>query len=193
MKPFSERHGYTKAKDKIQKGFMDDDLRIGLWNLIYKSFFIDIDKSFPFSSDAIDHYIYSIWTDFFIKPLDEMELNITDKIATEAVKQIHDLFFELQWSYVYNFLEFTVTNYPKNNFMPILKFKKNYNLTLNDKLSAYRFVGNLIAEITSQEEIQEIDKAFTSSPSNVRKHIQCALKLFSDNLSSRKHLTRFPT
>jgi hypothetical protein len=43
---FSERIGITSPKSLIQKDFMDDDLRNGLWNSFYDSYVDKIQMHF---------------------------------------------------------------------------------------------------------------------------------------------------
>lgn len=57
------------------------------------------------------------------------------------------------------------------------------NGVLESDLSTYRFVRRRITQITSEEEISEIDEALETPIKPVRTHLENALKLFSDRKS----------
>lgn len=59
-------------------------------------------------------------------------------------------------------------------------FMKACNDILEAELSAYRFVGKQITQITVKEEIAEIEEALESPFKVVNKHLEEALKLMSD-------------
>jgi len=54
------------------------------------------------------------------------------------------------------------------------------NVVLESELSAYRFVGGLITQVTSEEEISEMEEALETPFKTVNAHIETALKLMSD-------------
>jgi hypothetical protein len=60
------------------------------------------------------------------------------------------------------------------------KFRATCNQVLEEELSAYRFVGNQIAKMTSKEEISEIEDASESPFETVNIHLENALRLMSD-------------
>jgi len=62
----------------------------------------------------------------------------------------------------------------------LVDFIHDTNLVFERELSGYRFIGNQITPITSEEEIQEIDDALSNSPQNAKEHLNCAIKFFSD-------------
>jgi len=63
------------------------------------------------------------------------------------------------------------------------KFMEMCNSVLEAELSAYRFVGNEITQITSKEEIAEIEEALETPLKPVRTHLEDALKLLSNRKS----------
>ena len=83
-----------------------------------------------------------------------------------------------KWYEVYDFIEFAANNFPDKETNK--KFMETCNSILEAELSAYRFVGNEITQITSKEEIAEIDEALGSPIPVVNVHLQNALKLLSD-------------
>jgi len=87
----------------------------------------------------------------------------------------------LEWYEAYDFIEFVVKNYPDEPANR--KFKDYCNSILKNELSAYRFVGEEIAQITSEEEIAEIQEALEESSRPVNIHLRTALNLLADRKS----------
>ena len=84
-------------------------------------------------------------------PLWRYDLNIHN-----AYGNIRNYFFECPWYDVYEFLEFVANINPDEKTNE--DFKRMCNLVLEEEISAYRLVGNLITKITSHEEISEIEE-----------------------------------
>jgi hypothetical protein len=57
------------------------------------------------------------------------------------------------------------------------------NAVLEGELSAYRFVGGRITEITSKREIAEIEEALEAAPRPVALHLKTALERLADKKS----------
>jgi len=173
MESFSQRKGIKPVRTEIQRESMDDDLRMGLWNTLYKCYF----GYLPFSNDG-DYYYYidlsehldrDIWGSYFKRSLDEMK-------DSQTYSYIKIYFFECKWHEVYDLIEFIHKTYL--NQIINENFKEECNKILELNLSAYRFVGDKIVEITSEEEIAEIVSA--SQIPIVKEHINCSLELFSN-------------
>ncbi len=64
-----------------------------------------------------------------------------------------------------------------------MEFQNACNLILEKGLSAYRFIDGKITEITSKEEISEIEEAINSPIAVVQTHLKKGLDLFSDKQS----------
>ncbi len=88
-------------------------------------------------------------------------------------------FFTCAWNEAYDFIEFVAQNYGDKRITDA--FMKGCNTYLEQELSAYRFVGEKITPITSEQEIEAVEQAIQSnSPSPVVVHLETALGLFSD-------------
>ena len=174
---FSQREGIKPGKSVIQINSMDDDLRNSLWNAVTLSYWSNIKSDFSYSPIE-KTFISNIWVYHFKKPLDILP-NIWSTVQREIKKQYNNY----KWYEVYDFLEYVVNN----NFFKWndKEFIKLCNSFLEHELSAYRFVGGKITQITSQEEISEIEEALNiSKPFKVvSTHIKSALALFSDKKS----------
>jgi len=175
MELFSQRKGIKPVKSIIQVENIDEDLRIGLWNALTRFYWEQVtDKLIPFNK-SIGILFRKIWLDYFKSPLDTLK-----DYWPDTYEKIRKYFFDSEWYEVYDFIEFIANNYPgeylNNNFM------KYCNTILERELSAYRFVGGKIAQITSEEEISEIEETLkiTEPLKAVNTHIKRALDLLAD-------------
>jgi len=100
----------------------------------------------------------------------------------DAYQQIKRYFFGCSWNEAYDFVVFIANNpigdYTSNN----VAFAAFCNDVMERDLSAYRFVNGRIAEMTSEEEIAEVEEAQqpTGSLRPVARHLNRALALLAD-------------
>lgn len=183
MKSFSERKCLKPIKSMIQIDSMDDDLRNGLWNaltihywnLVKPTHFIGY-RYFLSSHDGIQTLVRRLWVHYFRETVDTIG-NDWDDIRSG----LRSYFFGCSWNEVYDFIEFVANNYPEEYANS--KFMTYCNSILERELSAYRFVGGKIAQITSEEEISEIEGALKEAPNTVAIHLETALNMLSDRKS----------
>ena len=171
---FSQRKGIKPGKSVIQIDDMDDDLRNSLWNALTICFWTYSETDFDYSS--VDKtFISNLWVYHFKKPLDGLS-----KLWSNAQRAIKRQYDNLKWYEVYDFIEYVANNNYSNSNNK--KFIKLCNSFLESELSAYRFVEGNITQITSQEEISEIEEALNISKpfKTVSIHLKRALALFSD-------------
>ena len=174
---FSERFGFKSIKDKIQDKSMDTDLKNSIWNALKLSYF-DI-ENISYESYLIQEYNYlfgQIWVNHFKLTLDTLEDHIVEKY-----NQIKGIYFKkLEWSEIYDLIEFIVNTY--RNLELNQKFIKFCNIIFKKELSAYRFVGTRLTKITSETEISEIEEALKIKDpfKPIVRHLNNSLKLFSD-------------
>ena len=186
MKLFSHRHGLKPVKNVIQIDSIDDDLqnrlwdslKLSYWDSVHSSHISDISRYGGNSEKEVVLLIRRLWHNYYKKPLDTMDdhwLLIYD--------EIRQYFFSSEWFEVYDFIEFIANNYPNNDINS--KFMKFCNDILEQELSAYRFVGSKITQITSEIEISEIEEALEASDSlrPVKIHLKTALDLLADRKS----------
>ncbi len=161
---------------------MDADLQNSLWNALSTFYWGDYNLSiFSDLSRTEENSNYKlillIWDNYLKYPSDTIDTHWSN-----TVKTLRGYFFKAKWYEVYNFIEFLVHN---ESSKTRLAFIKKCNFYLERENSAYRFVGKYIAEITSTEEIKEIEKAILlSSPyAGVKAHLSAAISLMSDKLN----------
>jgi len=172
---FSERIGITKAKDTIQLDYIDVDLRNGLWNA-FQIYYLDRIEHSQLNQSSYQTFFKNLWHNFFKLPLYTLN-NWTAKTKT----QLREWFFNWEWFEIYDFIEFiSKTESPTNNE----KFKLFCNNVLEKEISGYRFINGLIAPITSEPEINEIDTAIENAGNKnltgVKTHLESALRKLSD-------------
>jgi hypothetical protein len=186
MELFSHRNNLKPVKNFIQIDSIDDDLRNRLWDSL-KLFYWDkvhhsqiskISYGGNNSEKGVALLIKILWHSYYKQPLDTM-----DDYWDFIYKEIREYFFSSEWFEIYDFIEFIANNYPHNNINS--KFMIFCNNILKQELSAYRFVGSKITQITSEIEISEIEEALDASDSlgPVKIHLKTALDLLADRKS----------
>jgi len=172
---FSQKYGYKPVKNVIQLNIMDSDLRNGLWNALSISYWSKAGHTHALKDDEIYPIIRDLWLDYFKRPIDTIPYSWGD-----TYQQIRKYFFKCEWFEVYDFVQFIANNYHSSSTNEL--FMKYSNSILEREVSGWRFVGEEIAPITSEEEIAEIEKALesTSLLGPIATHIKTALDFLSD-------------
>lgn len=118
--------------------------------------------------------VLSLWLHYFKRPTDTI-----DQYWEECYARLRNYFFQAKWYEVYDFIEFVAMYGPERQRA---KFMETANSYLERENSAYRFVGDQIAEITSAEEIEAVEEALliTDEFRGARTHLSAALAMLSD-------------
>jgi hypothetical protein len=171
MTLFSQRKGIRPMEKKVQKGGIDTELRNSLWTALYKFIYKNYDDPrWDPTSQNIASLFDQYWWGYFKLPSD----NQPD--YHRALERVRKYFFTCEWNEVYDFLEFTA----KHADWVEKDLRQICNMFLERENSAYRFVGNEIAEITSDVEIKAVEEALSTGIPAVEKHLNTALSLLSD-------------
>lgn len=177
---FSQKIGLTPVRQIIQIESMDEALENRLWNIILNEFFDKLGDDFNKRDTQKKHFCSIIWKEFFGKRGDEIPsyavvlVNVTGVIAF-----IKSWFFESKWYQKYDFIEFLSCM-----GSPALKsyFKNQCNLALKREMAGYRIINKSIVQITSEEEVVEIEDALRNSskwqPVNI--HLKTSVDYFSN-------------
>ena len=179
MRLFSQRKGIKPVKSVIQVDSMDVELRNGLWNVLTILYWKQVKSGLISEYKNIDILLKKLWLNYFKKPIDTL-----DEYWLDIYHEIREYFFSCKWHEVYDFVEFVANNYPDNEVN--LKFMDSCNSVLERELSAYHFVGGKIIQITSEEEISEIEESLENSQplKAVNTHLKRALDLLANRKSS---------
>ena len=174
---FSQRQGLKPAQKLAQRESMDEELRNGLWNVLdgyhWSRVHYDDYREDILADSSNLNLFRLIWHSFFKKPLDTLHVRYSDNL-----KIVRNWYFEAAWNEVYDFLEFMLRNGPKDHAKD---FASACNVILARESAAYRIVGESITEMTSETEIQEVERALseTGPLGGVQAHLTRALELLS--------------
>ena len=172
MRKFSERMGYVKASEIIQKDSMTDELRNSLWNVLHYNLWDN--SKFMYGELGRDPefkpFLNILQSHHFKKPIDELPYQTRDQLT-----YIKNHFFKCEWFEVYDFLQFLCL-LPKKE-----KIADSINLILKRELSAYRFIGGTLAPITDELEIEAVKELLADDQfKGVSEHLRTALKILKD-------------
>lgn len=182
---FSQRTGKRPVRVEIQLDSMDEELRNGLWNAFQLSI---VDRMPEGTMMTPFHPFFTVmWHNFYKWPVDTMPTE-TRRLTGIVRKQ----FFEGDYLHVYDFIDFVSQHvegfwggyearaYP----VSVDGFRQICNGVLERELSAYRFVGDQLAPITDEIELNGISDATAAAKTGklkgVRAHLEQGLALLSD-------------
>jgi len=180
---FSERYGYKSVRDIIQIESIDKPLRNGLWSILKVCCWDNAQySSDPFSggyhlddfeNKELQNLCTKFWFHYLKEPLDHLSND-----WTKVLEQLRRNFFNCEWFEVYDFIEFIANNYNQHEFRE--EFIETCNNLLEKEMSAYRFVNNVITQITEKEEILTVENAIEKSEDPISTHLHRSLELLSD-------------
>jgi len=178
MELFSHKYGYKQGKSIMQVQSMDDDLRNSLWNAVHIFYLTKLEPRYVLDcseNQKMRILCAFLWRDYFKEPIDTIP-----ELCSGAIEYLRKYFFSCEWNEVYDFLQFLAYHGSDNE-----EFKEFCNSMFERELSGYRFIGDVIAPITSEQEIAEIEEALNSKDplQPIAIHIQSALNLLSDKKS----------
>lgn len=168
---FSEREGFKPVKSDLQINSMNLDLKNSLWNAWIVCFW---DNEYELM-DSLSRFFKVLWMDFLKEPID------SNNHLYEYQRDLRGYFSRFIWYDVYDFVEFVANNYPDKIYRK--KFMEFCNNVLEREFSGYRFVNGILARITSEEEIKEVEESIKEAPNLVSIHLGKALELLSDKKS----------
>lgn len=180
---FSQRIGKKPVKTVLQIDGIDEDLTNRLWNIVLDYFFKKFDDfSLGNKESSLGLLCLYLWKEFFNSPQDTLSKYSDGTIQTEvAISNVRQWFYKAEWFDIYDFIEFAANV----NFQGVDVFIDVCNLAFQREVAGYRFVDKKIVQITSEEEIKEIEEATNSTNkwASVNKHLQTALDMLADRKS----------
>lgn len=179
MPSFSQRYGHTPLEQAFQRESIDEALRTKLWNVLKVAIWDRYEKGeyhYPEFSQKIDELVRRLWFHFFNKDLDQLPA-FKSYGSRSAYGVLKDFFFGCKWFQVYDFVEFISTDSAE---VLSSKAREWVNQVLEEHNSAYRFVGEEIAEITDKNELDAIEEGLAHPDQPVREHLAAALRMLSD-------------
>lgn len=170
---FSQRIGKTSIRESLQLDDIDIVLKNRIWNNILEDFLNKLD-------DASCIQIYKlIWTEFFTNPIDELPSGSYGSYISQNNKYLKKWYYSTEWYNIYNLVEF-ITFFDSQ--INRTKFIEKCNNSLEKEMSGFRIVDKIVVQITSEEEIEEIESALkiTSRWQSVNEHLDTTLKYMAD-------------
>lgn len=177
MASFSQRKGLKPLHRLVQIDAIDEPLRNRLWNGLYSYVLvhaIDTDRPYDtYTTDALtaQGFARKVWCEFLKRRGDEAPS------AMDCERPIKQWFEAAEWNDVYELLEFSVQTLPPVVAEPLAK---RWNQVLEEENAGYRIVGGEVVDVTSAEEITEIEGALSCGILAVREHIRSAVSLLSE-------------
>ncbi len=182
---FSQRIGKEPIDSDLQIDRVDEDLRVGIWNVFYR-FLIKDSWAVPHAT-YYDEYLDDIWEFFLKKPLDERsEYRV-------LVAQMKKWIISCEWNQVYDFIEFMISILPPSVVPP---YVSSNNKVLEQERSAYRIIDRMIMPLTDATEMNEVKEAFRNvsargSLTIVQDHLIAALAQLGQRTGSNYELAIF--
>ena len=169
MATFSRRNGYN-TKD-IQLECASDTLKRRIMAAFYKQEF-----------DTYDTCDWTNYTtgieDMMIEmgvPYEFPQNNIYKKKNAEALQKF--VLDSQEWYIIFDFIERYLS---VSTEATAKKMTKEFNRILEDEVSAYRIVDNLVVPVTNESELATIEEAMNLPYDSVQTHISKALSLYAD-------------
>jgi len=150
---FSQRNGYIKAREVIQKDDLDKITRTRIWNCFYELLY-NFSK-FPSSSLRFDDrshiknsFCSNYWKVFKNEAIHLMPIN-----SDFWISEFEKIFFRYPINILFDFLEFLRDQQPITNLFQF----KTLNKILEEEKVAYRFVNGIFIETESEAQIKQIE------------------------------------
>lgn len=176
---FSQRMGLVPAIKVAQVDNIDPALKNSLWNvvtLVCLSGYSSRDRNYPdrLRSSNFSDFATILYSDFHKAAVDTIP-NYWSKFK----ETLRESYYKMSWHRTYSFLEFIVKINHRDTGQALID---GFNKALARENSAYRFVSGRLVQITSPEEIDEIERAIASSDqyAGVRTHLQTSLGFLTD-------------
>lgn len=177
MSRFSERMGYKQARSFVQTDDLDDETRMGLWNVLVQlpvHFDATVNredermivtwlwvKAFGRARDEMPRYSTAVW--------DLVKARVLGGPFNECMDIIEDVIDATSEGRQYRFLE----------FLPGLAHA--INAEFERSLVGYRLINGLVVPIDHKLQIASIEEATGKGmPSAAREHLRTAMAFLSD-------------
>lgn len=177
MALFSERYNYTKPTDMIIRESFPTEIANGVCTCLDK--LNDVLEQNPYIGLSYTEIEQFLWISFLNKRLYDF-YGSSQVVATKYM-----LNCSVEWFKKLDMLEYIIKYLfeeakTKNRMLKIVElFVKDINYFFSRLHYAYKVVGSEIVEITSEIEVETIEKSLEQAEDNIREHLACALKLYA--------------
>lgn len=181
MALFSERYGYVKPRDILVRECINIDIQNAICSAfdylyrIYNRIDTNVGRGYEDSYKAME---MAIWIHFHNMRRDDFYIHTGHRVVATTFLESNVI-----WYKKLDMLEFAIKwmfkNYGDNARQDALrKFVQYLNIRFQKLGFAYRIVNNQIVEITSEEEIVEIEEALKVSDP-ITEHLSTSMALLS--------------
>lgn len=178
MANFLQRNGLAPLIKPLQTEQLDQELRIGVWNIYYAFVWSRWEgvyefvrrESAAYEVDAIERIL---WITYFNLPFDEYKIGQKDlqqRVKLTLVSGPWDKFF---------YLTEEIINAIKSESKKE-EIIRHLNDLFEQQNSGFRFVQGILAPVTSPQSIEAIETAFERSSREVRVHLEAAVRHLSN-------------
>ncbi len=180
---FSQRTGLEPLPKDLCAGHVSDALRNSLWTAVRVEIVEKLTHEVAASKPKYEMTAFcrQLWVYFLKLPIDNIPQDGLGLVRKDEFwKHIKKWFFEYaEWNKQLDFLEYCAGNLSSRKAREFTDFCNHF---FEIEFSAYRFVKNQIVEVTTEEEIAEIEQALEIGDeySPVRTHLEASLQLLSD-------------
>lgn len=181
---FSQRIGITPREKVIQIDSIDSDLRNSLWSALTLSYWDKFNRNKYnmgsrvdyISGSNLDSLFQGLWLHYFKKPIDTIPSYFYED--RDGLGLLRSYYFGAKWYEVLDFVEYISTYGNPETRNGFIQYCNSFFEREN---SGYRFVDGKIIEISSSDEIAEIETAIASSTPyyGTKQHLQTAIVLLS--------------
>lgn len=182
---FSQRIGKRPIKTVLQVESIDNELKNRLWNILLEDFFNNLSDYHDRGGESErGEFCKIIWKEFFGFAIDKIPRysNVDYINSSGFIDYVRKWFYDAQWYDVYDLIEFISEmeeNYLKENFINLC------NIAFEKEISGYRIINSKIVQITSENEVLEIEEAINNTDKwkSVNTHLSTALDFLADRKS----------
>lgn len=155
---FSQRAGLAEVKLPFQVD-MSKALRTRLWNALYANFLVRLHHLSGWSIKKRTHLITSIWSDFLVKPINQLAWGYAGIDAGPFEVYTQEWFDKADYNRVFDLIEFTVSLLEQADAKAIGPFIHACNEALKKEGSVYRVVNRMVIRLTNDVELKAIEQA----------------------------------
>lgn len=187
---FSERNGYIRVLDSIQIKSMSYELRNAIFNAIVTYIVVTFfdSKNFrrntvPTLYDSLYAYEYKeqyrkFFNSFYANILKQKLTNVPTE--NKPAWDVFTSYFDgAEWHEVYSLVEWFIGKFITDQKLHD-RFVEVINSVLEENLSGYRVVDDLVVPITDNEELSEISEALKNNQPGVNQQLRAALQQMHD-------------
>jgi len=162
---FSDRYGLTESI--IDKNGMSSQMHNRIWNQISNHI------EYHYKPEYRDKILFFVYDKCFKLAVN----NIKHETQSGIFRKMTKIFLQYKWYQVYNFIENILSI---SHLIDRKGLVKSVNTVLEEENSAYRIIDYRVVEITTDEEINEIEEAIESGFEGVKIHLSQAVTILSN-------------